>query len=339
LCYHFTEEQFGSYLVIDSSEAPGGRGRQREEEAMDANQVSKTAMGTAFMRAYHTAHDQPRIFDDFLAQHLITGEELRIIEDRHLAAFQHFDPAGAASCPDRASALARWMQSNGAPAIVFSRARYTEDILEAAIRQQEVKQYVILGAGMDTFALRRPDLLPRLHVFEVDHPGTQSHKRRRLREVGRKHPARHHFIPVDFGREDLAQALSSSAYDQQAPSFFSWLGVTYYLTRDAALATLGAIAQVARPGSTVVFDYLDAEAFVPGRAARRVHIMMKLVERVGEPMLTGFYPASLAGDLASQGLGLQENLSPADLQARFFAGRPDGYHACEQVHLARATVV
>jgi methyltransferase (TIGR00027 family) len=306
---------------------------------MDDNQVSKTAMGTALMRAYHAAHDRPRIFDDFLAQQLITPEELRIIEARHLAAFQRFDPAGAASCPDRASALAGWMQSNGAPAIVFSRARYTEDLLEAGVRQQQVQQYVILGAGMDTFALRRPDLLARLQVFEVDHPGTQAHKRRRLREAGREHPAQLHFIPVDFSRENLAKALEGSAYDPQAPSFFSWLGVTYYLTREAALATLRAIAQVAPPGSTVIFDYLDAEAFVPERTARRVHIMMKLVERVGEPMLTGFAPASLADDLAPLGLRLEENLSPADIEARFFAGRPDGYHACEQVHLARATVI
>lgn len=306
---------------------------------MDADQVSKTALGTAFMRAYHAAHDHPRIFDDFMAQDLITAEELRVIEERHLAAFQRFDPAGAASCLDRASALACWMQGGGAPAIVFSRARYSEDILESAVRQQEVKQYVILGAGMDTFALRRPDLSARLQVFEVDHPGTQAHKRRRLREVGREHPAQLHFIAVDFSRENLAEALGRSPYNPQAASFFSWLGVTYYLTREAALATLRAIATVAPPGSTVIFDYLDAEAFVPERAARRVQIMMKLVERVGEPMLTGFDPACLAADLASLGLRLQEDLSPADIEARFFEGRTDGYHACEQAHLARATVV
>jgi methyltransferase (TIGR00027 family) len=306
---------------------------------MDANQVSKTAMGTAFMRAYHAAHDHPKIFDDFLAQHLITAEELRIIEERHLAAFQRFDPAAAASCPDRDSALACWMQSNCAPSIVFSRARYTEDILETAVRQQEVKQYVILGAGMDTFAVRRPDLVKQLKVFEVDHPATQAHKRDRLRELGREHPAQLHFIPVDFSRENLAQALGRSAYDPQASSFFSWLGVTYYLSREAAFATLRGISEVAAPGTTVIFDYLDSEAFVPERVARRVHIMMQLVERVGEPMLTGFDPASLAADLAGLGLRLQENLSPNDIEARFFAKRTDEYRACEHAHLARATVV
>ena len=306
---------------------------------MEANQVSKTAMGTAFIRAYHAAHDHPKIFDDFLAQHLITAEEFQIIEARHLAAFQRFDPDGAASCSDRGSALAGWMQGNCAPALVFSRARYTEDILETAVRQQEVKQYVILGAGMDTFAVRRPDLVKQLQVFEVDHPATQAHKRQRLQSAGRMHPSQLHFIPVDFSRENLATALGGSVYDQQASSFFSWLGVTYYLTREAVFATLRAIAGVSPPGSTVIFDYLDSEAFIPERVARRVHIMMQLVERVGEPMLTGFDPASLAADLACLGLRLQENLNPSDIEGRFFAGRTDGYRACEHAHLARATVV
>lgn len=306
---------------------------------MEADQVSKTAMGTAFMRAYHAACDHPKIFDDFLAQHLITAEELGTIEARHLAAFQRFDPAAAASCPDRASALACWMQNAGAPAIVFSRARYTEDILETAVRQQEVKQYVILGAGMDTFAVRRPDLVNQLQVFEVDHPATQAHKRQRLQSAGRTLPPQLHFIPVDFSRENLAQALGRSPYDPQASSFFSWLGVTYYLTREAAFATLRGIAAVAPPGTTVIFDYLDSEAFVPDRAARRVQIMMQLVERVGEPMLTGFDPASLAAELACLGLRLQDNLNPSDIEGRFFAGRTDRYRACEHAHLARATVV
>jgi methyltransferase (TIGR00027 family) len=304
---------------------------------MQANQVSKTAMGTAFMRAYHAAHVHPKIFDDFLAHRLITADEHRESEARHLRAFQLFDPNRAASCPDQASALACWMQSAGAPPIVLGRARYAEDLLEKAVRQG-VKQYVILGAGMDTFALRRPDLLARLQVFEVDHPATQAHKRQRLRGVVRENPAHLHFIPVDFGQEDLAAALRRSSFDPEAPSFFSWLGVTYYLTRDGAIATWRAITEAAPAGTTVVFDYLDTEAFDPGRAARRVQFMLEIVRRVGEPMLTGFDPSQLAGNLARLGLRLHEDLSPADIQERFFARRPDEYHACEHAHFARAVV-
>jgi methyltransferase (TIGR00027 family) len=306
---------------------------------LEANQVSLTAMGTAFMRAYHAAHDHPKIFDDFLADHLITAEERQASEARHLRAFQLFDAARAASIPDRAAALACWMRMGAAPAIVFSRARYTEDLLEKAVRQEEVKQYVILGAGMDTFGLRRPDLVARLQVFEVDHPGTQAQKRGRLREAGRKLPEQLHFIPVDFNRENLAAALRRSAYDPQAPSFFSWLGVTYYLSGEAVSATLGAIPEVAPAGSSIIFDYLHTDAFAPEKAARRVQFMMEIVRRVGEPMLTGFEPSILSEDLGRLGLRVQEDLSPSDIERRFFAGRPDGYHACEHGHFVWARVI
>ena len=104
------------------------------------------------------------------------------------------------------------------------------------------------------------------------------------------------------------------------------------------LATWRAITAAAPPGSTVIFDYLDTDAFVPGRVSRRVEIMMEIVKRVGEPMITGFAPDTLAADLARQGLRLQENLRPAAIQDRFFQGRTDGYHACEHAHFAWAVV-
>ena len=305
---------------------------------MQADQVSKTAKGTAFMRAYHAACDHPKIFDDFLAHRFITAEERLDREERHLKAFRLFDPARAAACPDRASALACWMQSSAPPPVVLGRARYAEDHLEAAVRRQEVQQYVILGAGLDTFALRRSHLLAQLKVFEVDHPATQAYKRLRLREAGLEEPAQLHFLPVDFSRDNLAAALRRSSYDPQAPSFFSWLGVTYYLTRQAMLATLGAIAEVSPAGSAVIFDYLDTDAFVPEKAARRVQVMGELVRMLGEPMITGLDPATLAADLAAVGLRLLEDLSPEDIQSRFFAGRLDGYHACEHAHFAWAAV-
>jgi methyltransferase (TIGR00027 family) len=304
---------------------------------MHANQVSKTAMGTAFMRAYHAEHDHPKIFDDFLAHRMITREEYRESEERHLKALQKFDPERAAMHTDRGRALACWMQSAGAPAIVLGRANYAEDNLEKAVREG-VKQYVILGAGMDTFALRRPDLVEQLQVFEVDHPATQAQKRQRLLRLGQETPHRLQFLAVDFSRENLSTALRRSTYGSQEPSFFSWLGVTYYLSRQALLATFRAIAASAPSGSTVIFDYLDTEAFVPEKAARRVNIMIEIVKKVGEPMLTGFDPATLAADLAGVGLRLQEDMGPADIQRRFFAGRPDGYHACEHAHFAWAVV-
>ncbi len=305
---------------------------------METKQFSKTAIGTAFMRAYHATHDHPKIFDDFLAHRLISEEGHRHIETRHIELFKRLDPERAASCPDQASALACWMQTFAPLPVILGRARYAEDILEEAVRQREVKQYVILGAGMDTFAFRRPDLLERLQVFEVDHPATQAHKRRRLLEIGEEPPAQLHFVPVDFSQEDLAAALKRSSFDPQAQTCFSWLGVTYYLTHEAVCATWRAIAKVAPADSAVIFDYLDTDAFVPGRVAKRVQIMMDNVRQVGEPMITGFDPATLAADLAPLGLSLHEDLGPSDIEARFFAGRTDDYHASEHVHFAWAVV-
>ncbi|MCL4503372.1 MAG: class I SAM-dependent methyltransferase, partial [Deltaproteobacteria bacterium] len=291
-----------------------------------------------FMRAYHAAHDHPKIFDDFLAHRLIKAEEYQIIEARHLEVFRRTDPDRAAACPDEASALAGWMQSGAPQPITLGRARYAEDLLEQAIRQEGVKQYVILGAGLDTFAWRRPDLLANLQVFEVDHPATQAFKRHRLQQMDGDPPDRLYFVPVDFDRENLAAALRRSAFNSQALSFFGWLGVTYYLSREAVFATLQAIAEMTPAGSGVCFDYLDTEAFVPGKVTRRVQIMMDLVQRMGEPMITGFEPSTLAADLAGLGLRLEEDLGPAEIQDRFFAGRRDGYRACEHAHFARAVV-
>lgn len=299
--------------------------------------VSATALGTAFMRAFHAAHDHPKIFDDFLAQQMIGEEEYREREARHLKAFQRYFPDAAASNPDPQHGLAIWMQNLGAPAMVLSRARYNEDILEEAVRAG-AKQYVILGAGLDTFAYRRPDLMEKLTVFEVDQPGTQAYKRECFLRLGREHPEHLHFIPVDFSREDLAAALKGSRYNSQAPSFFSWLGVTYYLSREALVDTLSAVAEVAPTGSSIIFDYLEADAFVPDRASQQVRILMDLVKRVGEPMISGFEPSKLAEDLALVGLRLIEDLGPEDIQARFFAGRADGYQAGEHAHFAWAVV-
>ena len=109
------------------------------------------------------------------------------------------------------------------------------------------------------------------------------------------------------------------------------------MTREALFCTFGAIAEVAPPGSAVIFDYLDTEAFVPGERPRRVQIMMEIVRHLGEPMITGLDPAGLAADLTERRLTSAEDLGPAAIK-RFFAGRPDGYRACEHSHYARAVV-
>jgi methyltransferase (TIGR00027 family) len=305
---------------------------------MEASQFSKTALATAFFRAYHVAHDQPLIFEDSQARALL-GEETYAKLARHFSqSLADFDPQRAASNPDPATALAWCLRAMGAPAVILCRARYAEDCLVRAT-QQGVSQYVILGAGMDTFALRHPQMSPGLRVLEIDHPATQAYKRQRLAAAGLAIPEALHFIPVDLAKQSLAKALQGSAYDAQARTFFSWLGVTYYLTRDDVMTTLGAIAQVAPNGSVVVFDYLDTQAQPKGQDDPRRQALKERVRSVGEPMRSGLHAGQLAEDLAGLGLRLLEDLAPADLERLYLAGRADGYRFSQNLHLARAEVM
>lgn len=304
---------------------------------MEEDRASFTALMTAYSRGHHSRYDSPRIFDDFLAHSMLSEDEREAVELLIMAAFRSFNPVGAAAFPDRASALEWLMQASAAAPIVLGRARYAEECLERAIAAG-ARQYVILGAGLDTFAFRRPDLAAGLRIFEVDHPATQAHKRRRLAELGWELPPPLHFVPVDFMTQRLGAALRASAYDPQLPAFFSWLGVTYYLTAAAVFATLREIAAIAPSGSGLVFDYLDTDAFVPQKAAPRVLRMLGSVRDVGEPMRSGFDPLTLSAELSSLGLHLREDLSPWDIHQRYFLGRTDHYRACEHVHFAHAVV-
>jgi methyltransferase (TIGR00027 family) len=303
---------------------------------MKENQAGITALITAYARAYHATHDSPKIFDDFLADQFYTAQE-HIDFDRYLAeSIKLIDPELAASQPDQATALAHVMQLHNAP-ITLSRSRYAEDCLEEAVKNG-VQQYVILGAGFDTFAFRRPDLLTRLQVFEVDHPITQDLKRQRIAMPGWEIPAQLHFVPIDFTKESLTAALQRSSYDPHQLSFFSWLGVSYYLTREVVFATLQDIAGIAQQGSTIVFDYMDADAFIPEKAGKRIQLMQWIAGQVGEPMKSGFDPHTLAAELDRLGYLLQENLAPAEIDRRYFQGRTDLYRAFEHLHFARAVV-
>ena len=313
---------------------------------MKENQASFTAMLVAYMRAYHSMHDTHKIFDDFLAYHLIPEDKRALIE-QYLSWWNEqlndTENTKLRSNPTTTSSSLMQVINNIInkqkwTAQLFSRARYAEDALEKAV-SQGVKQYVILGAGMDTFAFRQPKMMKKLEVFEVDHPATQEFKLHRLAELGWKHPAKLHFIPIDFTKESLVTALtSSSSYDPKVKTFFSWLGVTYFLTRDKVFTTLRSITEIAPAGSTIVFDYFDNNAFIPEKSSPQMQKSLEYLRKIGEPMITGFNPSTLGEELASLGFHLQENLSPKDIERRYLQGRTDGYQADEHLYFACAVV-
>lgn len=304
---------------------------------MAEKQAGLSAIAMAYARAYHATHDSPRIFDDFLANDLFTAEERAQTDRAWAGLLQYIDPELAATNPDAATALGWVVQLTNGP-ITLGRSRYAEDSLEDAIRKG-VRQYVILGAGFDTFAFRRPDLAERLQVFELDHPATQAIKRERVAAAGWTHPANLHFVPVDFTQESVKDALGRAPYDPSQLSFFSWLGVSFYLTREVVFDTLRSIVSTSAPGSTVVFDYLHADAFIPEKAGKLMQQMQWMAVQLGEPMKAGFDPLALATELERLGLRLEENLNPDAIEARYFQGRADRYHAVEHFHYARAVVV
>lgn len=305
---------------------------------MEADQISRTALFTAYSRGFHQKQDQPVIFEDPMAFSLLSQKEQDRIASLLMDGFRLANPAAVAAFSDTQKALGWLMQSGAAASIILSRAQYAEDCLEQSMASG-VSQYVILGAGLDSFAYRRPKLVEKLQLFEVDHPATQGYKRQRLAELGWQQPQNLHFVPVDFNSQKLSDRLANSPFNPDMPAFFSLLGVTYYLPREVVLDTLAELARFASDGSSIVFDYLDEEAFIPEKCAPRVQRMLHHVASLGEPMLTGLDPLTLAEQLAPLGLNLHEHLSPWDIHNRWFLGRSDHYRACEHIHFAQATVI
>ncbi len=282
---------------------------------MEEGRPSFTAMGAAMDRAAHLMlDDRPKIFEDPFALALsgcANETALRARLDARLAAL------AAVAGPDLARAAFNFARS-----LVAVRARYVEDELTEAIKRG-VSQYVILGAGLDSFACRRPELLNALRVFEVDHPATQAWKRARLQELSVTTPPNLLFVPLNFEQQSLIESLRNSGYRTDAAGFFSWLGVVPYLTRDAIFDTLRAVASMAR-GTEIIFDYPPSHELLDDGGRQMLELATKAVAAQGEPFLTFLEPAALAEQVRKLGFAEVRNLGPEELNARYFANRSDG---------------
>jgi methyltransferase (TIGR00027 family) len=271
---------------------------------MQEGKFSRTAQRVAIRRAAHQLLDEPKVLDDPLA--------LRIIGSEAAAALR--------SDPKEHHAFSRAFR-----AFMAARSRFAEDELtravESGVPQQRVTQYVILGAGLDTFAYRNPH--PGLRVFEIDHPATQAWKREQLQEAGIPIPPSLTFVPVDFEHQTLADALASSGLNTSAPAFFSWLGVTPYLTREACMTTLRVIAKMPE-GSGVVFDFAIDPALLNAGQRQALDALSKRVAAAGEPFQLFFDPAKLQHELKTLGFHRTEFLQSAQINARYFQDRADG---------------
>lgn len=296
---------------------------------------SRTALMTAYVRGYHALHDEPKIFDDAIGYRLVPEEARNALKQHLIKTASQMAPERAGECIDDEATLRLGVHIMAGS--ILARARYVEDRLEKAVKTKDVKQYVILGAGLDTFAFRQPVWAEGVKVFEIDHPSTQEGKRTELKQAGMQEPDNLYFIPIDFTSETLTSALKRSKYDPQSPSFFCWTGVTHYLPLEAIKATLSDIVNLSPKGSEVVFDYWDHLAFDPAAASSRVKSLIETTKIIGEPIITGFDPANLEHVLAPLGLRLVDNLGPAEIREKYHL-EDIGYTTSQHVHFACAEV-
>ena len=198
---------------------------------------------------------------------------------------------------------------------VLIRARYSDLALEAAVRDG-ITQYVIIGAGMDSFALRRPDLMQHLQVFEIDLPEMQALKRKRLRRMRVEWPGLH-FVAADLGKVPVMKALAGSSFDPGRRAFLSLLGVTYYLPTDVIAATARSIAEGVAPGSRFVIDHmLDDASALPEHRDKRTALRAYVAKR-GEPMHADYSPQEMSELMAGAGFRTLEAPTMMDLGDRF----------------------
>jgi methyltransferase (TIGR00027 family) len=296
--------------------------------------ASRTALATSLMRAAHTRLDPHPLIEDRWGDRLVPQSAREMLHRAALSRLQGEALKKALDSP--ASVLDQAMlQSRSYPNVV-TRTRYAEDALQAAV-EAGVEQYVLIGAGFDSFALRRPLFAAALQIFEIDFPATQSLKIERIAACGVSLPDSVHFIAADLSQVSVAAALARSSFDPGKMTFFSWLGVTMYLTREANVATMTSLASCSPPGSELVFTYLDERLFQAQSESFRE--LQARVASLGEPFLSGFNPDSLAASLLGCGLTLLEDLDGNDIARRY---DKDGSHGLGQSafsHIALARII
>ena len=275
---------------------------------METGKASVTAQLVAGLRAAHfQSGARPLVFEDPFAAHF-TG--------------------GVFRAPLERGALQAYLEHMALQPIqggIVGRARYAEDALERSIAEAGIRQFVLLGAGNDSFLLRRPDLLAQLQVFELDHPASQEEKRDKLRKLGFEGHPNAHFVTIDFERESACVALARGGFDGRVPAFFNWLGVVGYLTREVIFATLASLLETAVSGSRIVFDYpIAGHLLLSDEDRARSQEINRSTAAVGEPRGAKHVPGDLARDVSRLGYAVLEDLSADDLFARYFADRSDG---------------
>ncbi|MCP1308943.1 class I SAM-dependent methyltransferase [Paenibacillus tyrfis] len=301
---------------------------------MKPNESSLTSLVSAFGRAYHSQYDTPKIFDDFLAIDLISPQEFSDIRENMIQGIPFFNPDMAQRFQDDPDEILKWIVQVQLSPTPLARSAYCEKVLLNEVRLG-LKQYVILGAGLDTFGFRHPELKNSLDIFEVDHPATQEWKKQRLDHVKFEIPSHLHFVPMDFTRQFSYQHLIDEGFEN-CKTFFSLLGVSYYLTKEEISSLIHHLFAKVPAGSSIVLDYADENLFEEKGMSNRVENMVKMASVSGEPMKSCFTYDEIEKLLEQSGLLIYEHLTPAAIHDLFFRHRTDYLSAFETIHYIHA---
>ena len=298
------------------------------------NKTSITALMSAFGRAYHTQNVENPIFADTKVRELMTDEEHSMIADHILSGIDFFAPDKKDSFQNSEETLKYLVNTQIAPT-PLARAAFCEEALKTSM-QTGTEQYVILGAGLDTFAFREQDFLKRYEVFELDHPLTQKDKKERIKRAGWTLPEKLHFVPIDFTKDNIGDKLIEAGFKPEKKVFFSWLGVCMYLEQSAIEKVLQNLSALAADGSDLIFDYADDGLFQAEE--RRVQNMLAMAKAGGEEMKSCFDQMSLELMLSSHHFLTYEHLSRREIQNRFFSERNDWLSAFEHINYVHAVL-
>ena len=278
-----------------------------------------TAEGAVLGRATHTLHDDNPVLNDTWAIELLDSTAQAEARDA-----EHQKKIRAVAPFDFRLILA----------VGIGSLRYAEDEVERAV-EEGIEQYVILGAGFDTFALRRDDLAGQVRVYEIDFPDVQALKRDRIEKASATPAQVPNFVPVDFETMTITDGLKASSFDPKKPSVWSWMNTIHYLSNEATEKTLGEIAKLMAPGSRIVLNYAGE---VPLTQAQIDYLgtLGEMVSEGGEPMKSRWVPEDFEQMLLQRGLKIIDHSNEADLNERYFKGRSDGLYPAMPVRLVTA---
>jgi methyltransferase (TIGR00027 family) len=258
---------------------------------MKANEPSRTALMVARQRAAHQLLDHGSILYDPFAMKILREDEKDVLQ------FANAHPLAS---------IGRLFTT--------ARSRIAEDALSTAV-QRGIRQIVILGAGLDTFALRNPHRAREIRIYEIDHPATQAWKRERLDEAQIALPRWLTLVPVDFEQDDVGEKLAAAGFQQNSPAFFTWLGVVPYLAENAIGRTLGYMSSI--QNSEVVFDYMEPPEAFSEELRQLEKERTEQLKKIDEPSVSRFEPADIEAILRSHGFRVIEDISFQEIASRF----------------------